>query len=123
MLILLTAVFACLHLTEQGAEQAGVILIDGKETPISSLPFEQVSGTVADAKGEETRIDTVGVPLSKLFDCDVRVKASDSYSAAVPEDELGDAFLVQEGDSVRLVVFGDTDLRRNVRNVTEVCTG
>lgn len=120
MLILLTAVFAAAHLTARVPEAAGCIRIDGELTPVSALPLEPVTGTVINGKGQETQIDAMGVSLAALFDGDVTVTSSDSYTAAVSSGELGRAFLILDGESVLLAVFGDTDARRSVKNVTEV---
>ena len=84
-------------------------------------------------KGEKSYIDTQGVPLADVikgagFDPNnaaaVRVTADDEFSVELSGDELneeGKAYLVGENDgSVRLVVFGDSNAKRNVRNVVSV---
>ena len=54
----------------------------------------------------------------------VKVTADDEFSAELSGDELdeaGKAYLVSEDDgSMRLVVFGDSNAKRNVRNVVSV---
>lgn len=54
----------------------------------------------------------------------VKVTADDEFSAELSGDELneeGKAYLVGENDgSMRLVVFGDSNAKRNVRNVVSV---
>lgn len=118
--MLMTAVFAAVHLTVQGSEAEGMIRIDGELIPVTALPLVPVTGTVVNGKGQETRIDAPGVALSSLFDGDVTVTSSDLYAATVSAEELDRAYLILDGERVRLTVFGDTDARRNVKNVTEV---
>ena len=120
VLALLTAVFAALHLTGLASEAPGELIINGERVAVSGLAMKEVTGTTVNAKGELTRIDAEGIPLSELFGCDVKVIASDCYSAVVSAEELNDAFLITDGDGLRLVVFGDGDAKRNVKNVAEV---
>lgn len=121
MLTLLTAALAVLHLTGREPDAAGTVRINGTVTPIRSLPLAPVTGTVVNGKGQETHIDADGVSLAVLFDCDVTVISSDSYRTEVAESELDRAYLILDGESLRLVVFGDADAKRNVKNVAEVC--
>ena len=118
--MLLTAVFAFLHLTARTPEVSGEIIINGQSVHIGDLPLEPVTGTVVNGKGQKTQIDAPGIALSELFGSDVTVTAADSYRAEVKKGELADAFLILDGDSLRLVVFGDADAKRNVKNVAEV---
>ena len=120
VLALLTAVFAVLHLTGPASDTPGEVTINGKRVAVSELAVQNVSGTIINAKGEKTQIDAMGIPLSELFDCDVKVIAADSYSAVISADELCNACLIAEGDRLQLAVFGDSDSKRNVKNVAEV---
>lgn len=122
MLLLLTAVFAVLHLTGSVPED-GSVTIDGQTVAIDGLLTENVTGTIVNGKGEETEINARGVCLASLFDGDITVTAADSYSVLVKAEELENAFLVSDGDGLRLAVFGDTDSKRNVKNVAEVTCG
>lgn len=111
---------AVLHLTGLAPETEGTVLLNGESVNIPELDMAEVSGTIVNAKGEKTKIDTKGISLSELFSRDVTVTASDSYSAVIRADELDKAYLVTDGDGLRLVVFGDNDSKRNVKNVAEV---
>ena len=93
---------------------------------ISELQLSPVQGTVISAKGEEKEIDAQGVHLSDVCGDDfetVTVTASDEYHATVAKSEAENAYLIiAEDGSVQLVVFGDNNLKRNVKHVVRADT-
>ena len=104
-----------------------------KYVDLDSLDTVPVQGSVVNGKGEKSEIDTQGVSLADAiskagFDPEsaaaVKVTADDEFSAELSGDEVneaGKAYLVSEDDgSMRLVVFGDSNAKRNVRNVVSV---
>jgi len=106
---------------------------ENKYVDLNLLDTVPVQGSIVNGKGEKSDIDTQGVPLEDViknagFDpsgaAAVRVTADDEFSAELSGDELneeGKAYLVGENDgSMRLVVFGDSNAKRNVRNVVSV---
>ena len=136
-LIALTAVLAVIHSAARTEVPDGALLVscggEKKYVDINSLDAVPVQGSVVNGKGEKSYIDTQGVPLADVikgagFDPNnaaaVRVTADDEFSVELSGDELneeGKAYLVGENDgSVRLVVFGDSNAKRNVRNVVSV---
>ncbi len=115
----------------------GALLVscDGekKYVDLNSLNAVPVQGSVINGKGEKSDVDTQGVSLADViekagFDPDnaaaVKVTADDEFSAELTGGEVneaGKAYLVCEDDgSMRLVVFGDSNAKRNVRNVVSV---
>ena len=136
-LIALTAVFAIIHSAARTEVPDGALLVscggEKKYVDLNSFNAVPVQGSVINGKGEKSYIDTQGVPLADVikgagFDPNnaaaVRVTADDEFSVELSGDELneeGKAYLVGENDgSVRLVVFGDSNAKRNVRNVVSV---
>lgn len=136
-LIALTAVLAVIHSAARTEVPDGALLVscggEKKYVDINSLNAVPVQGSVVNGKGEKSDIDTQGVPLEDViknagFDpsgaAAVKVTADDEFSAELSGDELneaGKAYLVSEDDgSMRLVVFGDSNAKRNVRNVVSV---
>lgn len=106
---------------------------ENKYVALNSLDTVSVRGSVVNGKGEKSDIDTQGVPLADVIEsagfdpsgaAAVKVTADDEFSAELSGDELneaGKAYLVSEDDgSMRLVVFGDSNAGRNVRNVVSV---
>lgn len=106
---------------------------ENKYVDLNSLDTVPVQGSLINGKGEKSDIDTQGVPLADVIEsagfdpngaAAVRVTADDEFSAELSGDELneeGKAYLVGENDgSMRLVVFGDSNAKRNVRNVVSV---
>lgn len=122
MLAVLTAVLAAVHLKTRAPEIEGKILINGEYTEISELSMTNVKGTVINGKGEKKEIDADGICLSELCgDCaEVSVRSSDEYTATFNADELQNAYLIIDDRAMRLVVFGDENARRDVKNVAEV---
>lgn len=136
-LIALTAVLAIVHSATRTEVPDGALLVscggEKKYVDLNSLNAVPVQGSVVNGKGEKSDIDTQGVPLEDVikgagFDpsgaAAVKVTADDEFSAELSGDELneaGKAYLVSEDDgSMRLVVFGDSNAKRNVRNVVSV---
>jgi len=117
------------------AEEAGPFLtiVAGEgETKIAwdELTLVPVQGTTINGRGEEKAIDAEGVALQSLMDLAgiealerITVVAGDAYQAEVSADELaeeGKVFLIRSEDGLRLIVFGDEDSRRIVRDVVQV---
>ena len=117
------------------AEEAGPFLtiVAGEgETKIAwdELTLVPVQGTTINGRGEEKAIDAEGVALQSLMDLAgiealerITVVAGDAYQAEVSADELAEAgkvFLIRSEDGLRLIVFGDEDSRRIVRDVVQV---
>ena len=117
------------------AEEAGPFLtiVAGEgETKIAwdELTLVPVQGTTINGRGEEKAIDAEGVALQSLMDLAgiealerITVVAGDAYQAEVSADELAEevkVFLIRSEDGLRLIVFGDEDSRRIVRDVVQV---
>ena len=125
-LLLLTAVLAVLHLTTRTPDVKGEILVNGAGVNIDGLQFTDVSGTIVNGRGEETQIKAPGIPLSELCGDDfeeAEVTASDEYRAVVYAHEKDRAYLILNDDgTVQLVVFGDDNQKRDVKNVVRIDT-
>lgn len=113
---------AAVHLKTRVPEIEGEICVNGEYVKISELQMTKVKGTVINGKGEKKDIDADGICLSALCgDCtEVTVRSSDEYSAVLYEDELQNAYLIIDDGAMRLVVFGDKNARRDVKNAAEV---
>ena len=126
LLIVLTAIIAVTHLTTRTPEIEGEVLVNGESVKIASFDMSPVSGTIVNGKGEETQIDAQGVALSEVCSGDfdsVTVTAADEYHASVNADEIQNAYLILNDDgSLQLIVFGDANQKRCVRNVARIDT-
>lgn len=138
--ILLTAILAAAALLttvvpQTLAEEAGpdlTIAAGEAETQIvwDELTLVPVRGTTINGKGEEKVIDAEGVALGRLLDMNgievpekITAVARDAYQAEVSADELaeeGRVFLIKAEDGLRLIVFGDANSKRIVRDVVRV---
>lgn len=137
-LVLVAAVFAVIHLSTRPAEEAGAIQVSFEEKTVSvllsNLPLQDVSGTAVNGKGEEKAIEGKGTPLSEVLTQSgvdlssiqqVRVAAADEFSAILTVQEIaeeGRVYLLQEEgeERPRLVVFGDLDSKRRVKDVARI---
>lgn len=137
-LVLLVIVLAGIHFAVRQPEEAGAIqvTVDGKtvSVPLSKLPLQDVSGTAVNGKGEEKAVEGRGAPVSDVLTQagvdlsairQIRVVAADEFSAILTVQEAteeGRAYLLQEEgeERPRLVVFGDPDSRRRVKDVARI---
>ena len=128
VLLLLTVALAILHLSTRDKVPEGALMVsyDGKTSyvEVDKLTLTEVFGTVTNGKGEEKTIEGQGVPLFSILDGEFRtatVGAADEYTATVGAEEGENAFLIlSEDGSVRLVVFGDSNAKRDVKQVVKV---
>lgn len=128
VLLVVTAGLAVWHLSSRESVPEGAFLVrqngkDRYEDP-EALFRTQVTGTIVNGKGEERSIDARGIALGELATgaySTVTVTADDEYSAQVTAAEEENAFLILNDDgSVQLIVFGDTNSKRAVRNVARI---
>ena len=127
-LIALTAVFATIHSAARTEVPDGALLVscggEKKYVDLASLDTVSVRGSVVNGKGDPLAdvIENAGFDANGAVT--VKGTADDEFSAELSGDELnedGKAYLVSEDDgSMRLVVFGDSNAGRNVRNVVSV---
>ena len=116
---MLTGILAAVHLTTRTPEVEGTVLVNGERIEINRLARQRVTGTVVTAKGTQKPIDAMGVSLSELCPGDVRVTSSDEYAVTVFTGE--DAYLIVNDDgTAQLIVFGDENAKRCVKNVVRV---
>ena len=135
ILILLTAVLTVVHLTtrEQSAEGAVQIVQNGKTKLVylaDLKPVAPVQGTVVNNAGEEKKIDGQGILVIDVLklagvtaENEVKVTSDDEYTVSLTAEEVaeeGEAWLLIEDGTLRLIVFGDQGAKRNVKNVVRL---
>lgn len=119
-------------------EQAGTLQIGYNGGTISltlaELPAYDVSGTTIDGKGEKKQVEAKGTLVSDVLTQagvdlstiqQVTVKASDEFYAVLTVEDVSQpdkAYLIQEDGEEwpRLVVFGDPDSKRKVKEVVRL---
>jgi len=129
VLVVVTALLAVIHQVTREQETDGAIQVvhSGKMTAIALdelKPLAVVRGTIVDGKGQTSDIDAMGILVSDVLalagvteKTDVQVTAADEYTVTVTAEETGEVWLIIEEESLRLIVFGDSNSKRNVRNV------
>ena len=141
VLLLITAVIALFYLRGRHQAPAGslTVICEGKETtvdPFAASPAD-VTGTIVNGKGEEKEISEKGVKLSDVLSLagfregdysEVRVISSDEYAAGITAQEIDSgktAFLIRDqggdgNETIRLIVFGDSNSKRQVKDVVRI---
>ena len=134
ILLAVTAIIASVYAFSRPKIESGSILLTTPSGDItinfSELTLSKVEGETVNKKGETKKISTTGFPVSDIPSLagiteysELSVFSDDEYHADILKDELAKsdrAWLVREDDSIRLVVFGDSDSKRNVKNVVRI---
>ena len=136
VLILAVALLAVVHFHTRETVPEGALAVHAGENvsyvEVEKLALVPVQGTVINGKGEETEVNEQGVALCDVLRAAkldpeavgaVTVTASDEFSAKLSGAELneaGKAYLVPGDDGLQLIVFGDENMKRNVRDVVSV---
>lgn len=129
VLVIITGAAAFAHLSSrEEAPEHGIQVTAGSELVVLDLEkmnYTTVTGTYVTGKGEEREVQDPGISLEEILKYadietyeSVVVTADDSYSVEVAAGE--DAHFIKEEDSLRLIVFGDKDSKRNVKNVVKI---
>ena len=131
-LVFVTSVAALVYLTTRAEVPVGELRVETSEkvvsVDLSLVNLHPVDGKLINGKGEEREIHASGVELLEFLSdhgvavqSGVKVTADDGYSADVTMQELQEAgkvyLLMEDGERPQLVVFGDTDSKRNVTGV------
>lgn len=134
-LVAVTALAAVIHLTTRVSVPEGVLLVETagqtKEVAWGRLELMSVQGTLINGKGEERTIEAQGILLRDMLEgigasveTEVTVIAEDEYSASVTAEEIkadGQVYLAATDDGgIQLVVFGDSNSKRNVSGVARL---
>lgn len=132
VLVLITTIAAAIHFATRTDIPMGVLRVrygdEAVDLAVGRLELSPVQGTVRNGKGEEKSIDGQGILLSRVLEqagageySAVTITAADEYSAGVTAEETAEAgrvyLLLEEDCSLRLVVFGDENSKRNVSDV------
>ena len=135
LLLSLTAFCGAIYLGQRQQVNAGSIMIKTPSNEISvnmnDLPLTKVEGETINKKGEVKKISAQGYEaayIPSLAGADkyteISVYSDDEYHADISADELladvNKAWIILEEGSPRPIVFGDTDSKRNVKNVVRI---
>lgn len=134
-LLALTAALAIAHSATRTEVPEGSLLVScgGKDSYVAlkDIPLTRVQGTVVNGKGEVSKIDTKGAAVADVLKQagldprnaqTLKVTAADEYSAELSGAEInetGKAYLIGADAGMKLVVFGDDNAKRNVRDVVK----
>lgn len=139
VLVLAAALIAVIYLNGRSQAPQGslAVLYENSEKLLDpfSLPLSEVRGTTVNGKGEEKEISKEGVSVKDVLTLagikdfsNVRVVSSDEYAAELKAEEfISDhfAFLIRDAsddgsESIRLIVFGDSNSKRQVKDVVRI---
>lgn len=134
-LVAITVLVAVIHLNTRVSAPEGVLLVETaghtEEIVWNSMELTAVQGTLINGKGEEHSVDAQGVLLRDVLayagvsvETEVTVIAEDEYSASVTAEEIGSDgqvyLTVAEAGGIQMVVFGDSNSKRNVSGVVRL---
>jgi hypothetical protein len=102
-----------------------------QEVVFAQLPLQQIQGTISNAKGQTFPVDAKGLSAEAFLAAlnisgfsKMTVVADDEYRAEVSAAEIAAedtvALILQEDGGVQMVVFTDSNSKRNVTNVVRV---
>ncbi len=141
VLLVITCIASVIYLRSRNEVPKGDLAVVFEDKTVLIDPFGgslvPVRGVTVNAKGQEKDVDETGIALKDAISksglggsgfTKARVVASDEYSAVISFDEIneeGRAYLAkqQEDDgstSARLCVFGDSDSKRQIKNVVRI---
>ncbi|WP_026658760.1 hypothetical protein [Butyrivibrio sp. AC2005] len=141
ILLVITCIASFFYLRSRNdAPKGNLAIINGDKTVLIdafSGSLVSVKGVTINAKGQEKDVDETGISLKDAISKSgldntgftrARVVSSDEFAAEISFDEInedGKAYLAkqQEDDgstSARLYVFGDSDSKRQVKNVVRI---
>lgn len=136
VLLVATIVFASLYLSNRQEIPEGVLAVNYRGSTVyasfDTLTLQAITGTIVNGKGEEKVIEATGIELSMLLQAlhidptsinSVAVTADDAYSVSLTAEEIaesGKAFLAKDGDEFNLIVFGESNSKRSVRDVVKL---
>lgn len=135
VLAVVTVILAVIHLGARPQVSEGELLIQTETQLLRIRPGAEnlvpVTGTLVNGKGDETSVDTTGLPLQEILQHSgiagyqtVTVTARDEYHAEVNAEEIeadGKVYLTVDADGTfRLVIFGDDNSKRNVSDVIQL---
>lgn len=135
LLLALTSFCGAIYLGQREHVDTGSIHIKAPTNEITvsmkDLPLTKVDGETVNKKGETKKISAEGYEVAYLPSLagidnytEISVYSDDEYHADISADELladvNKAWIILEEERPRLIVFGDTDSKRNVKNVVRI---
>ncbi|SEP98256.1 hypothetical protein SAMN02910369_00965 [Lachnospiraceae bacterium NE2001] len=126
LVVLAGSVWWYLGSRSETPENAITLVKNEKEelVDISKLSLTSFSGKTVNGKGEEKDVSGEGIKLADVISTsdfsEVSVIAEDAYSATVKKEDMDNAWLQIEEGTARLIVLGDSDSKRNVKNVVRI---
>lgn len=135
ILLIFTSVVAFAHINSRVNTSAGMlrIEIDNQVNLLSvdQLELVDIDGVLSNAKGESLVVDTQGIRLHDILTqtgtasySQVTVIAADEYSAEVSSKEVNaddQVYVALQNDGgLQLIVFGDSNSKRNVTNLSRI---
>ena len=130
-LLIITSALVCIYLYNRDTTKPGELMIKSPSGTVtltlSDVKLSHVTGEIKNKKGEVKSIDSEGFALADVPALagvsdyqSVSVYADDEYSASLTKDEVSSAWLIKSDDALRLIVFGDDNSKRDVKNVVRI---
>ena len=135
-LVVVTVVLAAAHLSTRDKVPDGALKITfgtkNMLVDMDMLDTVEIEGEIVNGKGEKIPVYEQGVLIRDVLDicgfaidegCSLKITASDEFYAVLSFEEIMKddiAYLAGDDECLRLIVFGDSDSKRNVKNVVKM---
>jgi len=129
----LVMILAAVHIATRTEVPKGLVAVEAGEKTfyliLNDLRTSHVEGEIVNGKGDVKTISGNGIRLEDALAVvgvtnpkQVTAVADDEYSAVIEGDEiaLDQVYLLVENGTGRLVVFGDSNSKRNVSHLTRL---
>lgn len=128
IMLIITTLIVCIYIKgrHDAPEHSIMLVVNGKEQILDIDSFKTVplNATMINGKGEEKNVSGDSVLLADVIGTDsfseAVVIAADEYKATVSHDEIENAKLLIKDNEARLIVLGDKNSKRDVKNVVRI---
>ena len=97
---------------------------EDKFVSLSDFKLSKVSEDIKNKKGETKHIEGDGVLVRDIIGSvsftEITVISDDEFRATLTTDDLENAWLLSQEETARLIVKGDKDSKRDVKNVVRI---
>lgn len=97
---------------------------EDKFVSLSDFKLSKVSEDIKNKKGETKHIEGDGVLVRDIIGSvsftEITVISDDEFRATLTPDDLENAWLLSQEETARLIVKGDKDSKRDVKNVVRI---
>jgi Na+/H+-translocating membrane pyrophosphatase len=127
-LAIITSIVSAVYLRGRKSTPENQIAVsvnaEDKFISLSDFRLSKVSEDIKNKKGETKHIEGDGVLISDIIGpvsfTEITVISDDEYRASLTSDDMDNAWLLSDEGTARLIVKGDENSKRDVKNVVRI---